>query len=118
MKERALKVSNFLIYWSIVIMPFTVAISPAIANTFIGFMTFFYLLKKFLNLPQRGLFKTPLDTPFLLIIIFSGLSFINSVDLSDSIHGMMKWVSRRDKRYPAGEKDHLFLSFWGDPDCA
>jgi len=92
MKERALKVSNFLIYWSIVIMPFTVAISPAIANTFIGFMTFFYLLKKFLNLPQRGLFKTPLDTPFLLIIIFSGLSFINSVDLSDSIHGMMKWV--------------------------
>jgi len=92
MKERALKASNFLIQWSIIMIPFAVAISPAMANTFIGFMTFFYLLKKFLNLPQRSFFKTPIDTPFLLIVIFSGLSFINSVDLSDSIHGMMKWV--------------------------
>lgn len=92
MKEQAFKISDFIIYWSIVIIPFAVAISPAMANAFIGFMTFFYIFKKILNFRHRSLFKTPIDMPFLLIVIFSGLSFINSVDLSNSVHGMMKWV--------------------------
>lgn len=93
MKERILKASDFIIYWAMIIMPFSVAISPAMANIFIGLMASFYLLKKALTpLRKMGLMSTPIDMPFALMVIIAGLSFINSVDMSNSFHGIAKLI--------------------------
>ena len=94
MKEKAFKVCDFLVYWSIVIIPFAVAISPAMANVFIGFMFGFFLLKKLLemNRNEKLLTDTAINLPFLLVIVFSLLSFWNSVDIADSVKGMLKLI--------------------------
>ena len=39
------KVLEFILYWVIVLLPFTVAISNGLANTFLGFIVFAYFLK-------------------------------------------------------------------------
>ena len=89
MKDKILRLSDFAIYWSIVIMPFSVAIAPAIANTFIGFFSAFFIIKKLIT-------KKPFSTDrmaiffFLLFLGVSVISFRNSVSLSTSFQGIIK----------------------------
>lgn len=80
---------NFVIYWSIVIMPFSVAISQGLANTFIGLMVFAFLSKK-IFFRERLFVKTPVTLPFLILILISLLSFRNSIDILDSFRGIIK----------------------------
>ncbi|MFA4992776.1 MAG: O-antigen ligase family protein [Candidatus Omnitrophota bacterium] len=86
---RISQVLDFIIYWSIVITPFSVAIAPAIANTFIGIFSGAFLISKLLRKEGIRINKTILSS-FICLILISLLSFINSVSYSSSIHGIVK----------------------------
>lgn len=89
MKERICAVSDFIIYWSIVIMPFSVAIAPGLANTFIGLFCGFFIIKRVVL--KKSLFENiPGLLPFMALIIISLLSFKNSVSLGASLGGIVK----------------------------
>lgn len=89
MKQKIISFLDDVIYWSIVILPFSVAIAPGLANTFIGFFTAFFIIKKIIK-RERLFIKTPVFLPFVLLIIASIVSFKNSVSLPDSFHGIVK----------------------------
>ncbi len=86
---RILHVLDFIIYWSIIIMPFSVAIAPAIANTFIGLFSGAFLISKLLKKEPILINKTILLS-FTCLIIISLLSFVNSVNYNSSIQGIVK----------------------------
>ena len=86
---RILQVLDFIIYWSIIIMPFSVAIAPAIANTFIGLFSGAFLISKLLKKEPLSINKTILLS-FICLIIISLFSFINSVNYASSIQGIVK----------------------------
>jgi len=88
---RIIKYLDYVIYWAIVLIPFSIAIAPAFPHSFIGIMSFCYLLKKAL-LKQRSFIKTPVSLPFYLMLLAALLSFRNTVALGNSIHGIGKMV--------------------------
>lgn len=84
-----LQVLDFILYWSIVIMPFAVAIAPALANIFIGLFCISFIIIKLLR--KEKLFNNrKILLSFSLLIVISLFSFINSVSLSTSMHGITK----------------------------
>jgi putative inorganic carbon (HCO3(-)) transporter len=89
--HRTIKYLDLLIYWLIVLIPFSIAIAPAAAHTFIGFLTFFFLLKKILK-RERLFIQTPVNLPFMFLILAALLSFKNSVSYPDSIRGIFKMI--------------------------
>ena len=86
---RALRVLDFIIYWSIIIMPFAVAISPAIANIFIVLFSAAFLIAQLQKKEVVSIDRTILLS-FACLIIISLFSFINSVSFNASIQGMVK----------------------------
>jgi len=80
---------DFIIYWSIVIMPFSVAIAPGLANTFIGFFAGFFIIKKIIK-RERPFIAMPVILPFILMMVIAALSFRNSVSFSTSFSGLEK----------------------------
>lgn len=82
-------VLDFIIYWSIVIMPFSVAIAPGIANTFIGLFSVSFIIKKSIT---RQAFSTDRLTLVFFGLFFaaSAASIINSVSYSSSFGGIIK----------------------------
>jgi len=86
---KMLGVLDFIIYWSIVIMPFSVAIAPGIANTFIGLFSAAFLISKLLKKEAISINKTVLLS-FICLIIISLFSFLNSVNYNSSIQGIVK----------------------------
>jgi O-antigen ligase len=89
MKDKASYIFNSAVYWSIVILPFSAAISSGLADSFIGIMGVFFLLKKVLK-KERLFIPTPVNWAFAAIVLFSLLSFINSIDLRASFQGITK----------------------------
>jgi len=89
MKTKMLQVFDSIIYWSIVIMPFSVAIAPGIANTFIGFFSAFFIIKSLIT-------KKPFSTDRLTLVFFaiflvaSVISIGNSVSYNVSFQGIIK----------------------------
>jgi len=89
MKIRLLRFLDFILYWSIVAVPFAIAIAPGLANTFIAVFCISFILVKLLK--KESLFKnTKILVSFSLLVIVSLLSFVNSVSLSTSMHGITK----------------------------
>ncbi|MFA5200347.1 MAG: O-antigen ligase family protein [Candidatus Omnitrophota bacterium] len=86
---KILQVLDFIVYWSVIIMPFSVAISPAIANTSIGLFSGAFLISRLLKPKRISIDKTILVS-FLCLIIFALLSFLNSVSYKASIQGIAK----------------------------
>lgn len=86
---KILQFLDFAIYWSIIIMPFSVAIAPGLANTFIGFFCAFFLIKKLIT---RKRFSTDRLTLLFFWIFFAAsvLSIFNSVSYSTSFQGIIK----------------------------
>ncbi|MFA6217263.1 MAG: O-antigen ligase family protein [Candidatus Omnitrophota bacterium] len=72
-----LKIFELIAYWSIVLVPFSVAISTGFSNTALGFLAFGYFGKKIM-LRQPVFMKTPLTVPFLLFLAIAVLSILNS----------------------------------------
>ncbi len=74
------------IYWMIVLIPFTMAIAPAPVNVFMGFLIAAFLGKKILS--KENIFtKTQINMPLLFLFSITCLSLINSVSLKDSVRG-------------------------------
>jgi hypothetical protein len=89
MKDKIIHFLDWLIYWSIVIMPFSVAISSGMADMFLGFMFASFLIKKLLK--KENLFiHTPVNWAFLALFAASLISFRNSVDWHASLFGLVK----------------------------
>jgi len=86
---KLLEFLDFIIYWSIVMMPFSVAIAPGIANTFIAIFVIAFIIKKFIT-------RKPLSTDRLTLLFFglffaaSVISIINSVNYNSSFQGVIK----------------------------
>ena len=88
-KQKAVKASDKIIYWSIIMVPFVASFSSAAVQVFIGFMIFFFLVKKILT-KDLSIAKIPINLPFALMIAIAILSFINSVKIHASIQGIVK----------------------------
>lgn len=82
---------DFVIYWAIVLIPFSIAIAPAFPHSFIGIMSVAYLLKKAL-LKEKPFIKTPVSLPFYLMLLAALLSFCNSIAVGNSAHGIGKML--------------------------
>jgi len=81
-----LKFFNFVISWAIILIPFTMAISPAPMNVFMGMLIVFFLLKKVLT--KESIFpKTPINLQLLFFFLITCISLFNSIDLKDSMRG-------------------------------
>ncbi len=91
MKEKIIEVSEFFVYWYLIIFPFTIAIAPAFTTIAISFLFTFYFLKKFLK-KEAFYAKSPIDAPFLLLVIVSAVSMLNTIDYTASIRGIFKLV--------------------------
>lgn len=86
---KVVRTFDFLIYWAIIIMPFSVAIAPGMANTFIGIFSALYILKKLIKREAPSI-DTWVALSFLLLVLASLASFINSVSYSSSFQGIIK----------------------------
>ncbi|HPT07775.1 MAG TPA: O-antigen ligase family protein [Candidatus Omnitrophota bacterium] len=91
MKEKFIRYLDFVIYWSIILMPFSVACGPAPANVFIGLMSSHFIIKKIVQ--RQGLRRSnALVLPILGLIAVGFISFINSINLHSSVQGIVKLV--------------------------
>lgn len=91
MKNKIINRFNFIIYWIIILMPFSIAIAPGMIYTFFGIMAFSFLAKKSLK-RERVFIKTCVNLPFIFLILAALLSFKNTTNLPDSIHGVAKII--------------------------
>lgn len=80
------KYLDYLIYFSLMAIPFFMGIAPAPMNVFMGLLVFAFLAKKALK-KERLFSHTPINLPLLFLLLASCLSLFNSVDLRDSLKG-------------------------------
>jgi len=85
---KIIKYLDCVIYWLIVAVPFSVAISPGLSNSFIGMMIFSYMAKKILQ-REKIIPRTAVNMPVLFFFIISLLSMTHSINLKDSLVGGM-----------------------------
>lgn len=84
--KNIIKYLDYSIYWSIVLLPFFMAIAPAPMNVFMGFLLVSFLIKKILK--KENLFtRTTINIPLLLFFLIACLSIFNSINLKDSFKG-------------------------------
>jgi len=84
--SKITKVLDFIIYWSIIFLPLSIAIANGPMNVFAGFLIVGFLAKKLLK-KERIFTKTPINLPLLLLFLITCLSIFNSIDYSDSLKG-------------------------------
>jgi putative inorganic carbon (hco3(-)) transporter len=89
--QRIIRRLEAIIYWSIVLIPFSIAIGPAIANILIGFMMGSFLLNKLLR-REKLFISTPLNIPYIFLILAALVSLKNSLNYADSLHGVEKLI--------------------------
>ena len=84
--QRIIRCLDYIIYYSLVLMPFSISIAPAVMNVFMGVLIFCYLVKKILK--KEHLFtKTAINTSLLFLFIVTCLSLINSINYKDTFKG-------------------------------
>lgn len=85
-KEMVISILDKVIYFSIVILPFSMAIAIAPMNVFMGFLIVSFLVKKILQ--KEPLFtNTSINLPLMFLFIITCVSIINSISLQDSLKG-------------------------------
>ncbi|MEI6631737.1 MAG: O-antigen ligase family protein [bacterium] len=84
--QKTIKILDFIIYWSIILLPFSIAISSAPANVFTGFLIAAFLAKQ-LILKKSLFIDTPINIPLLAFLVITCLSLLNSVNYRDSFKG-------------------------------
>lgn len=83
---KILRVLDFIIYWSIVIFPFSIGISNGFMNTFFGFIIVAFLLKKIIK--KECIFsKTSINIPLLALFLLTVFSLSYSAYPKDTIRG-------------------------------
>jgi putative inorganic carbon (HCO3(-)) transporter len=80
------KYLDYIIYWSMVIFPFSMAIAPAFTNIIMGFLIATFLIKKLIK-KERLFTKTPINIPLLFFFLITCLSIVHSVDFKDTFKG-------------------------------
>ncbi|MDD5476703.1 MAG: O-antigen ligase family protein [Candidatus Omnitrophica bacterium] len=86
MKNRIEGALNFLIYWSIIIFPFSISISNGFMNTFMGLIVVAYLLKKIIR--KECLFPgTNINIPLLALFLMTVFSLSYSAYPKDTVKG-------------------------------
>lgn len=90
------KAVDFVILWSIALIPFSMSISNAPVNVFCGFLIFSFLLKK-ITRRERILEKSGINIPLALFFIITILSISHSVNIRDTFKGgilrLLQYVS-------------------------
>ena len=81
-----LKFLDFVIYWSIVLLPFSMAVAPAPTNVFMGWIIAAFVTKKLIK-KDASFLKTKVSLPLLLLFIVTCISIIHSVDIKDTLRG-------------------------------
>ena len=87
--QKFIKAIEKINYWTIILLPFSVAIAPGVANTVIGLMIFTFLIEKIIK-KEKLCSVTPPVIIFWVFMFIGMLSFINSVSISNSLNGMVK----------------------------
>jgi len=81
--KNIIKAFDYLVYWSIVFLPFSISISPAPMNVFMGFLIVGFLAKKLLK--KKIIFiNTAINTPLALLFLVTCLSVFNSISFSET----------------------------------
>ncbi len=88
-REKILNFCDKAIYWEVIIIPFVASFSSAAVDIFIGWLIFTFLIKKFTG-KNKDTMQGILDLPFILLILISILSFVNSINLHSSMQGIVK----------------------------
>ena len=83
---KIIKYLDYIIYGSIILIPFFVSIAPAPVNIFMGFLIISFLTKKVLK-NERIFTGSPLNIPLLLLFLITCLSFLNSINYFDTLKG-------------------------------
>lgn len=86
MKNFIASILNPLIYWLIILLPFSVAIAPAPASVFMGLLIASFLTKRILK-KERLFARTEINLPLLFLFIITCLSAFNSINLKDTLKG-------------------------------
>jgi len=86
MQKEIIVYSDHVIYWCIILIPFSAAIAPAPISVFMGLLIASFLLKKALK-RERIIPKTPVNMPLFLFIAVTCLSLVNTVNFTDSLKG-------------------------------
>ncbi|MFA5350618.1 MAG: O-antigen ligase family protein [Candidatus Omnitrophota bacterium] len=76
-------------YWSVILLPFSVAIAPGVANVVVAVMIGAFLVEKTVKKEKLCSVSLPVVI-FGVFMIIGALSFINSVNMLDSAKGMSK----------------------------
>ncbi|MDD5431412.1 MAG: O-antigen ligase family protein [Candidatus Omnitrophica bacterium] len=80
------KFLDYVIYWSIIFIPFSMATSPVPVSIFSGFLIVAYLVKQALK--KEGIFpKTAINLPLLLFFLITCISIVNSINFRDTFKG-------------------------------
>ena len=87
--QKLIKVIEKIIYWSIILLPFSVAIAPGVANTVIGIMIGAFFIEKIIKKEKLCSVSLPVVI-FGIFMIIGVLTFINTVSIKDSLNGMVK----------------------------
>ena len=83
---KIIKSLDYIIYGSIILIPFFVSIAPAPVNILMGFLIISFLTKKVLK-KERLFTRTPLNIPLLLLFLITCLSLLNSINYFDTLKG-------------------------------
>ncbi len=89
--QKFIKIVGKINYWSIILLPFSVAIAPGIANTIICFMIVTFLIEKIVKKEKLCSVSLPVII-FGLFMIIGVFTFINTVSVKDSLNGMVKLI--------------------------
>jgi len=84
--DKIIKSLDYIIYGSIILIPFFVSIAPAPVNILMGSLIISFLTKKVLR-KERLFTHTPLNIPLLLLFLITCLSLINSINYFDTLKG-------------------------------
>lgn len=83
---KILRVLDFIIYWSIIIFPFSIGISNGFMNTFFGFIAVAFLLKKIIK--KECIFsQTSINIPLLALFLLTVFSLSYSAYPKDTMRG-------------------------------
>ncbi len=84
--QNIIKYLERAVYWAIVTIPLSMAISPALMNGFMGLALSGFLIKRALK--REDIFiKTPVNLPLAFLFALTLLSLFNTVSLKDSFRG-------------------------------
>lgn len=83
---KIIKYLDYIIYGSIILIPFFVSIAPAPVSILMGFLIISFLTKKVLK-KERLFTNTPLNIPLLFLFLITCLSFLNSINYFDTLKG-------------------------------